>query len=134
MIIVLDTNALISGIINPSGPPGRIVDLLRIGEIDLALNDRILNEYIDVLHRPKLAKYFSPGDIKYILEYLSNNSEMVIPVIHVSGLPDPKDVPFAEVACTLQIPLVTGNTKHFPAREGLTLIVETPTQFIKRFE
>lgn len=73
MIIVLDTNVLISGIINPSGPPGRIVNLLRTGEIDPALDDRILGEYIDVLHSPKLAKYF--------LEYLSNNSEMVIPEI-----------------------------------------------------
>lgn len=134
MIIVLDTNVLVSGIINPSGPPGRIVDLLRTGELDLALDDRILGEYIDVLHRPKLAKYFLPGDIKYILEYLSNNSEMVIPVIHVSGLPDPKDAPFAETALALGIPLVSGNTKHFTAAEPKKLIVETPAQFIKRFE
>ncbi|PIY26102.1 MAG: putative toxin-antitoxin system toxin component, PIN family, partial [Deltaproteobacteria bacterium CG_4_10_14_3_um_filter_51_14] len=31
MKIVLDTNVMISGMLNPSGPPGKIIDLLRSG-------------------------------------------------------------------------------------------------------
>ena len=134
MIIVLDTNVLISGIINPSGPPGRIVDLLRTGEVITAVDDRILNEYNDALNRPKLSKYFSPGDVKRIMEYFTNNSEIVVPAIQISGLPDPHDAPFAETALTLNVPLVTGNTKHFSTPKSRTLVVETPSEFIARFE
>lgn len=134
MIIVLDTNVFISGIINPAGPPGHIIDLLRTGEIITAVDDRILNEYIDVLNRPRLAKYFSPGDVKQIVEYLAHNSEIVIPTFTICGLPDPHDAPFAETALTLSVPLVTGNTRHFETHKSRTLIVETPAEFITRFE
>jgi len=44
MKIVLDTNVLISGMLNPSGPPGRIVDFLRTEVLQLAVDDRILAE------------------------------------------------------------------------------------------
>jgi len=35
--------------LNPSGPPGRIVDLLRSGALEMVVDDRILSEYTDVL-------------------------------------------------------------------------------------
>jgi len=49
--IVLDTNVLISGMLSPSGPPGKIIDLLRSGALQLVVDDRILSEYTDVLRR-----------------------------------------------------------------------------------
>ncbi len=58
MKIVLDTNVLISGILKPSGPPGRIVDLLRSGVLQLVVDDRILAEYTDVLRRDYFLQYF----------------------------------------------------------------------------
>ena len=44
---MLDTN-------NPLGAPGRIVDLLREGKLELTVDDRILAEYID--HFPAAAR------------------------------------------------------------------------------
>ena len=54
-----DTNVLVSGMINPMGAPGRIVDLMREGELELTVDDRILAEYTAVLKRRKFRAY--PG-------------------------------------------------------------------------
>ena len=40
MKIVLDTNVLISGMLNPSGPPGRIVDFMRTGVLQIVVDER----------------------------------------------------------------------------------------------
>jgi len=133
MRIVLDTNVLISGMINPFGPPGRIVDLLRAGVVNLVVDDRILLEYKDVLCRPDIRKYFSNADRESIVAYLSKNSEFVIPTRQVLNLPDPSDAPFPEAALEAELLLVTGNTKHFPEKERQGVIVEAPGEFIKRF-
>lgn len=133
MIVVLDTNVLVSGIISPHGPPGRIVDLLRAGKLRLAVDDRILAEYADVLHRPRLAPYFAESDVEHILEYLRGNSERVIPTASIAGLPDPHDAPFLETAKAAGTALVTGNLKHFPSRVRSGVTVETPAEFMKRF-
>ena len=48
MKVVLDTNVLVSGLLNPYGPPGRIVQLAAAGELQLCLDARILAEYREV--------------------------------------------------------------------------------------
>ena len=55
MRIVLDTNVLVSGLHNPHGAPGRIVDLVLGARIHVLYDDRILAEYRDVHARPRLA-------------------------------------------------------------------------------
>ena len=109
MTIVLDTNVLVSGIINPHGPPGRIVDLLRAGELRLAVDDRIL-------------------------EYLRGNSERLIATTRIAGLPDEHDAPFQELAKAAGTILVTGNLKHCPVRKRSGVTVESPAEFVQRFE
>jgi uncharacterized protein len=54
MSIVLDTNVLVSGLLNSNRKPGRIIDLVISGRIRLFYDDRILAEYADVLERPEL--------------------------------------------------------------------------------
>jgi len=43
--LVLDTNVLVSGMINAFGAPGRIADLVRERHVELVVDDRILAEY-----------------------------------------------------------------------------------------
>ena len=52
MKIVLDTNVLVSGLLNPYGPPGRIVQMVAAGALQLCFDARIICEYRDVLVRP----------------------------------------------------------------------------------
>lgn len=132
MRIVLDTNVLVSGMINPSGDPGRIVDLLRSGSVELVVDDRILEEYADVLHREKFARYFSASDCDNTLAFLRHESHRVVSSHVMSELPDADDARFLEVALTAGVPLVTGNAAHYPARLRRGCEVLSPGEFLKK--
>jgi putative PIN family toxin of toxin-antitoxin system len=128
--LVLDTNVLVSGLINAFGAPGRIVDLLRTGNAELVVDDRIVSEYADVLHRPKFRRYFSLHEADDILKFLVHNTLYVVPTRQAGPLPDPDDTPFLETALTASVPLVTGNTDHFPTdrRQGIAIL--SPAEFL----
>ncbi len=132
MKIVLDTNVLVSGLLNPDGAPGRIIDLLRSGVVQAVVDDRILAEYRDVLRRAYFARYFTEFERESILEFLSSNSVYATSAVVVLDLPDKGDVPFLEVALTEKVPLVTGNGKHFPVRCRCGASILTPGDFLRR--
>jgi putative PIN family toxin of toxin-antitoxin system len=128
MIIVLDTNVLVSGLIHSGNPPGQIIDRLRSGDISLVLDDRILLEYTDVLGRPYFKRYFSEFEKDIILEFIGNDSHRILCTKRIKGLPDPDDACFAEVAFASNVPLVTGNLKHFPPSQCQGLKILTPAE------
>ena len=132
MIIVLDTNVLVSGMINPTVPPGRIVDLLRSGILELAVDDRILLEYSEVIRRPFLSQYIKSVEADHIIEYLRGNSEYILSTRQINKLPDAGDVPFLEVALEAGVPLVTGNLQHYPPQKRHGVTIETPADSLKR--
>lgn len=133
MKVVLDTNVLISGMLNPSGPPGQIIDFMRSDVLQLVVDDRILAEYIDVLRRDYFLKYYTESDREDIIEYLSKNTHYSSSSVVVHDMPDKGSAPFIEMAITEDVPLITGNIKHFPQqlRKGCTVI--SPAQFLRRY-
>jgi uncharacterized protein len=130
--IVLDTNVLVSGMINAHGSPGRIVDLIREARVELLVDDRVLAEYREVLNRPKFRRYFNQHAVRDIMIFLEQNSTYLVPVESISGLPDPDDVPFAELALSAGAPLVTGNADDFPPSLLRSISVMTPTAYLKQ--
>lgn len=133
MKAVLDTNVLVSGMINAHGAPGRIVDLLRAGALQPVVDDRIFAEYADVLAREELQPYFTRTDRTVILDFLRQNAEQVAAHTVITDLPDPGDCPFLEIALAAEAPLVTGNKKHFPADKRRGSLVLSPAEFLTRF-
>ncbi|SPD71792.1 Nucleic acid-binding protein contains PIN domain-like protein [uncultured Desulfobacterium sp.] len=133
MKIVLDTNVLISGMLNPNGPSGRIVDFMRTGVLQLVVDDRILSEYADVLRREYFLKYFDESDREDVIDYLFRNTSYASSRVVVHNIPDDGDAPFLEMALTEDVPLVTGNLKHFPKhiRKGCTVL--SPGQFVEKY-
>jgi len=126
---VIDTNVLVAGFLSPAGPPGRIVDWLRAGEVIAAVDDRILAEYAEVLVRP--AVRLPPADIEIVLEAIRARALRVdVGPKQTLKLPDPDDAPFAECARAASVPLVTGNLRHFTKAACRELRVLTPTQFV----
>ena len=133
MKAVIDTNVLVSGMIRPAGPPGRLVDLLRAGTLQPVVDDRILDEYADVLCRPTMQTWFAAADAEAIVAFLVHHADPTLATISVRGLPDPDDAPFLEVALSAGVPLVTGNKRHFTRSlcGGCTIL--TPAGFLARF-
>ena len=132
MRIVLDTNVLVSGLYNPNGAPGRIVDLVLGALIHVLFDDRILAEYLDALARPQLA--IEPSLAQAVVGYIRLSGEQVMAFpLHKDFLPDPDDLPFAEVALTGEADmLVTGNMKHFSRLKERGVKVLSPAQCLER--
>lgn len=128
---VIDTNVLISGMLNPNGAPGKIVDLMISEKILPVIDDRILCEYLSVLRRDVFKKYFSGFERRNLEEFLIESSFHVNPDLKITGLPDSGDVPFLETALFLKIPLVTGNIRHFSAEYKMKCEIFTPAEFLR---
>lgn len=133
MTIVLDTNVLVSGLLNPGGAPGRIVDLVVGGHLAIAVDDRITLEYRAVPRRPGFG--FDPADVAAVLDLIERTARQVhAPPLEVQAA-DPADQPFLEVAVESEADaLVTGNPRHYAdAARRAGLRVEGPAAFVRRW-
>lgn len=129
---VLDTNVLVSGLLSPSGPPGRLTDVLLARRLRLALDDRIELEYREVLARPRLQ--IEPIRREALLAILQFQDHLTaLPWPHRMP-PDEDDVVFLEAALqTSARVVVTGNLKHFPAGCRGPVTVLSPRSAWERF-
>ena len=129
---VLDTNVLVSGLLSPSGPPGRLVDVLLGRRLRLALDDRIELEYREVLARPRLG--IEQVRREAFLAILQFQEHLIAMPWRHQAPSDEDDVIFLEVA--LQTPartVVTGNLKHFPPGCRGPVTVMSPRAAWERF-
>jgi uncharacterized protein len=94
--IVLDTNVLVSALLNPSGAPAQVLTLVLASELRLVFDRRILDEYAEVLARPRFG--LDPADVAEVLRQLEADGERVAATASAVALPDADDLPFLEVA------------------------------------
>lgn len=114
MIVVIDTNILVSGLWKRTGNASLLLMQILNGSFKLCYDYRIINEYKDVLNRPKFG--FSPDLVNVLLDTIVYDGISVIPTpLYGINMKDEDDRPFFEVAKFCNAPLVTGNLKHFPA-------------------
>jgi putative PIN family toxin of toxin-antitoxin system len=130
MIIVLDTNVIVSGILKPYGKTAAILRLVADGAIQLAYDIRILSEYRDVLRRPKFN--FAQGNIEAFLDQVEQEGVLVLVKPLKNHLPDPDDEPFLEVALSGGAKaIVTGNKRHFPRKDCQGMKILSPVEFLE---
>ena len=114
MIIVLDTNVLVSGLLTPFGSSGEIVRMVSSGKVNLEYDSRILAEYQEVLKRPKFQ--FDKDLIELLIDFIKRNGHAVSAEPLIKPLPDPDDAPFLEVAIEgesefILLPIFFGESK-----------------------
>lgn len=132
MILVIDTNVFVSGLIFPEGYPGRILDYFLDGRFILALDDRIYLEYSTVIKRKKFG--FDKKDIATLLKFIKDTALFVTSEKINIKLPDPSDLKFVEVAKTAEADaLITGNTKHFEIVRDIIRILTPKDAWEKLF-
>jgi len=129
MKVVVDTNVLVSGIINPHGRSAQILNLVLDGRLTLCIDSRIYSEYERVLLSPKFS---FPGEyVRILLDFIKRKSVFVAPSpLRIDPL-DESDLPFLEVAFSAKAPVVTGNKKHLGNVKGIEIY--TPSEFIEKF-
>lgn len=112
MLVVIDTNVLVSALMSRNGTPARVLSLVLSERITPCYDDRILCEYREVLQRPKFG--FTSGEINSLLDWIEHYGRSVAVEPLADTFVDESDKKFYEVARFCDATLVTGNLKHYP--------------------
>ena len=121
MLVVLDTNILVSALWSKDGSPARVVSMMLADIITPCYDYRILSEYSEVLKRPKFG--FSEGEIDALLGYIEIYGLSVVAQPVSERFVDEADRKFYEIAKYSNAILLTGNLKHFP-KDSLVMSVQ----------
>ena len=127
--VVLDTNILISALLNPQGPPAQVFVMTILDpETRLCVSADLYAEYEEVIRRPRLNR--SDREIQATLRTIREKGFWVKPTEKVRACSDPDDDIFLECAQAASAHyLVTGNLKDFPTVWASTRIL-TARQFL----
>ena len=88
--MVLDTNVLVSGLIM-LGKPRELLSMISRREAALVLSKEILNEFMTVTRRKKLAEYATKEQVERFVEGLEKIAEFVEPESHLKVADDSED-------------------------------------------
>ncbi len=125
MRVVLDTNVLVSALLNPGGTPAQILNLVLNGKLTLLFDNRIFNEYTEVLKRDVFG--FKDEWTQPLLDFLKYEGEYITAEPVKIPFKDQDDKAFYEVAKSGNARyLITGNGIHFPEED----LVISPKDFI----
>lgn len=129
---VIDTNVIVSALIAKSleSNPVKIFRAIIQEQIVPLYNDEILEEYRNVLSRPKF--HLTTQQIETVLKAIITDG-LSLERTPADGVdfPDPKDIVFYEVSLSKDDSyLVTGNIKHFPIKP----FIVTPAEMVKIIE
>ena len=87
--IIIDTNLWISFLITKSY--NRIDDLIIDKKIRIVFSEELLSEFIEVIQRPELAKYFTKNDLEELLELFDFYGDFIEVKSRIKQCRDPKD-------------------------------------------
>jgi putative PIN family toxin of toxin-antitoxin system len=131
MRVVIDTNVLVSALLNPYGVPASVLVLVLEEQITVVFDAQVLAEYEEVLLRPKFA--FDIAHVRSIIEFLKETADAVPALPSTLKIKDPDDLPFALTATNSDAQyLITGNVTHFPRELGNARVV-TPREFLQLY-
>ena len=91
MRVVLDTNILLSGLMSPAGPPGRLLDAWAEERFTLVSSEEQLREFRRASRYAHVAKYLTQSEAGALVNSVRILALMVerLPAVHLS--PDPHD-------------------------------------------
>lgn len=132
--LVIDTNVLISALINPSGIPAKILsEIVFCGKAQLYLSAEIIDEYILVINRPKFKKYqqFEHAGLS-LLMIIQEIAILEEPIESVSVIKDMSDNKFLSLAQHIDADyLVTGNWNDFKMEEFHNTKILKPSEYYR---
>lgn len=107
--VVLDPGVIISGLLNPDGPPGRLLAAWADGAFDLVLSPHLLEELAEVLARPKLTARLDATVVGDLLRLLPEAAVVHTDPVAERVSRDPDDDYLVALARTAGALLVSGD-------------------------
>jgi putative PIN family toxin of toxin-antitoxin system len=87
--IVIDTNIWISFLLTKDF--SAFDKIVSTPQLTLLFSGKLLNEFIEVAHRPKFGKYFSSSDLEELLFQMKEHGEFINVTSSTTICRDPKD-------------------------------------------
>lgn len=133
--VVIDTNVMVSALIQRSYPYRIIYELFVDGKFLLCVSDELLAEYYEVLSRPKFAKFpdfFSRAES--LLADIETRAQTFLPAATVELISDEADNMILELAeeCNADF-IITGNTTDFTMSHYKSTKIVTPKEYWNRY-
>lgn len=118
ILVTIDTNVLISGLINNDSYPGKVLNKALSGDITPLIDYDILFEYLDVLTREKFS--FNKNLISKLINTIIARANFINRIDSNEEFIDEDDRVFYEVTLAAKRDndayLTTGNLKHYPKK------------------
>ena len=105
MFVVIDTNVLVSSLWSKDGSPAKIMSMVLGGVLIPCYDYRILEEYRNVLMRPRFG--FSKSEVDSLLDWIEFYGKSVISIPLNIDFIDEDDKKFFEVAKYCNAKLIT---------------------------
>ena len=126
MRIVLDTNILVSALLTPNGPPGRLLAAVKRGDLTLVTSDAQIDELRNVLGRDRLSACIRPREAAALLDNLSAVGVVAtdLPVVDAAHDPDDNLILAAAIVGRADL-IVSGDKGHMLALgqvEGIPVV------------
>lgn len=129
--VVIDTNVLISALIQRSFPFLIVQELFLEHRFQICVSQELMAEYYEVLNRPKFSKF--PDFVvkaEALLVEIESNSKIYKPQIKLDLITDADDNMILELAdeCNADF-IITGNTTDFTFPEYKNTKIVTPKEY-----
>lgn len=129
--VVIDTNVLISALIQRSFPYLIVQELFLEHRFQICVSQELMTEYYEVLNRPKFSKF--PDFVvkaEALLVEIESNSKIYKPQIKLDLITDADDNMILELAdeCNADF-IITGNTTDFTFSEYKNTKIVTPKEY-----
>lgn len=129
--VVIDTNIVVSALIQRSYPHRIIYDLFVDDKFQMCVSDELLAEYYEVLSRPKFSRFpdfFVLAEI--LLADIASKAKNYQPTIKLDLISDKDDNMILELAETCQADfIITGNTNDFTFSSYQNTRIVTPKEY-----
>lgn len=122
MLVVIDTNVLVSALWSRRGAPAKVVSMILTDQLIPCYDYRMMCEYREVLARSKFG--FTKDEINALLGWIEAYGRSVLAPPLNNIFIDEDDKKFYEVAKYCNATLITGNLKHFPADPCIMNVTE----------
>jgi len=129
--IVIDTNVLVSALIQRSNPYFILTEVFVNTNIRLCLSDELFQEYRDALNREKFSKFSNfTVNAQMLLVDIEKISERCVPKIKIDLISDKDDNKLLELAvCCKADFLITGNHTDFTMPTYKTTKIVSPREY-----
>lgn len=126
---------IVSGLLTPSGPTGRLLQLWFEGAFELVTCNQQLVELKEVLSRPKFSSRVTAGEVDWLIKELRDNAEYIESVEVVTGVTDdPGDDYLIALALAGHVEALIASDRDLTELKGSPVPVIRPAAVVKRLD